>query len=72
MKTGRMLVQIPRERVRSVDGSYPRIGDVVVLDQGLTFPDGKPGGLVCFLGPDGRVFWEAEVYASEIEPSFNP
>ena len=68
MKTARMLAPITLERVRSVDGTFPKTGDVVVLDQGFIFPDGRAGGLVCFLGPDGKVCWEAQAHDTELEP----
>jgi len=61
-----LIAQIPAERVHSIDGSVPKIGDIVVLDQGFTFPDGKPGCLVSCMDPDGKFRWEAEVYESEI------
>lgn len=61
-----LIAEIPAERVHSIDGSAPKIGDVVVLDQGFTFPDGKPGCLVFCLDQDGKFRWEAEVYESEI------
>jgi hypothetical protein len=36
------------------------IGDIVqLLDQGFTFPDGKPGGIVYCIAPDGSVKWGA-------------
>ena len=41
---------------------------MVVLDQGFTFPGGKPGGLVYCMGQGGRIRWEAQVYESEIGP----
>jgi len=43
MKKARLIAEIPAERFRSIDGSVPKIGDVVVLDQGFAFPDGQPG-----------------------------
>lgn len=61
-----LIAEIPAERVHSKDGSVPKIGDVVILDQGLTFPDGEPGCLVLFIDQDGKYRWEAEVYESEI------
>lgn len=61
-----LIAEIPAERIHSKDGSVPKIGDVVVLDQGFTFPDGGPGCLVLFIDQDGKCRWEAEVYESEI------
>lgn len=61
-----LISEIPAERVRSLDGSVPKIGDLVVLDQGFTFPDGKPGCLVYSMDQEGNFKWEAEVYESEI------
>lgn len=61
-----LVAQLPTERFRSYDGSVPEIGDVVVLDQGFTFPDGKPGCLVYCMDQDGKFRWGAEVYESEI------
>lgn len=46
MKTARILAPIPLERVRSVDGTHPKMGDAVVLDQGFTIPDGRACGFV--------------------------
>jgi hypothetical protein len=66
MKRATLIAQIPAERVHSIDGSIPKIGDIVVLDQGFTFPDGKPGGLVFCMDEEGKLRWEAEVYESEI------
>lgn len=68
MKAAKLISQIPPERFRSRDGSHPRIGDVVMLDQGFTFPDGRPGGLVLCLDRGGNVRWEAEAYESELGP----
>lgn len=61
-----LIAEIPVERVHSKDGIVPKIGDVVVLDQGFTFPDGEPGCLVFFIDQEGKYRWEAEVYESEI------
>ena len=49
-----------------MDGSVPKVGDVVVLDQGFTFPDGKPGCLVYGINETGEYRYEAEVYESEL------
>jgi hypothetical protein len=68
MKTKRapLIADIPAARVHSKDGSVPRVGDVVELDQGFTFPDGKPGCLVYCKDHQGKYKWGAEVYESEI------
>ena len=68
MKRAHLIAQIPPTRFRSIDGSAPQVGDVVVLDQGFTFPDGKPGGLVYCTSQNGEFKWEAEVYESEVGP----
>jgi len=68
MKRAQLTAQIPPTRFRSFDGSSPQIGDLVVLDQGFTFPDGMPGGLVYCMDQGGKYKWEAEVYESEIGP----
>ena len=49
-----------------MDGSVPKVGDVVVLDQGFTFPDGKPGCLIYGISEEGKCRYEAEVYESEL------
>jgi hypothetical protein len=68
MKKAHLIANIPPTRFHSIDGSTPKIGDVVVLDQGFTFPDGEPGALVYCMGQCGEFRWQAEVYASEIGP----
>jgi hypothetical protein len=69
MRTARLLAELSPERVELLSSRAlgPRIGDIVHLDQGFTFPDGRPGGMVSFVGPDGRTDWTADVYDSEIE-----
>ena len=69
MRKARLIVALPPERVYDTggDGSIPKVGDIVVLDQGFTFPDGRPGGTVCCLRADGGVAWGADVYITEIE-----
>jgi hypothetical protein len=66
MKRAKLIAQLPTERVHSMDGSLPQIGDVVVMDQGFTFPDGQPGGFVVCLDHNGNARWEAEAYESEL------
>ena len=66
----KLLVEIPasRYRVTSPAGRAPRVGDIVVLDQGFTGPDGSPMGLVyCPSEITGQSLYEAEVYESELE-----
>jgi len=66
MTKASLIAQIPAERFRSYDGSVPKIGDVVILDQGFTFPDEQPGCIVYCDNQHGKLKWEAEVYESEI------
>lgn len=61
-----LIAKIPQERFRSIDGSIPEIGDIIELDQGFTFPDGKPGCLVYGVDKKGNDRYEAEVYEYEI------
>ena len=63
-----IIAEIPPSRFTSIDGTKPKVGDVVQLDQGLTFPDGEPGCVVYLLGPNGESRYEAWVYESEIGP----
>ena len=63
-----LIAEIPLSRFTSPDGTEPKIGDVVQLDQGFTFPDGKPGCLVHFVRKDGQLGYEAMAYESEIGP----
>jgi hypothetical protein len=69
MTMARLIALVPPQRVHDFcgDGSSPMIGDIVELDQGFTFPDGKLGGMVYCMAPDGSVKWGADVYDSEIE-----
>lgn len=69
MPKARLLVAIPADRTDDLCGSgrLPQAGDIVLLDQGFTFPDGQSGGLVRCVGNDARVRYEAEVYDTEIE-----
>ena len=64
----RLLAELPatRYRILSPQGRVPRIGDVVVLDQGFTGADGLPMVLAYF--PElGDSLYEAEIYESELE-----
>jgi len=65
----KLLVELPAERYRvlSSQGRAPRIGDVVVLDQGFTGSDGLPMVLAYFPGLGSDSLYEAEVYESELE-----
>ena len=67
MKRARLISVVPPERVHQIDGGVPAPGDIVELDQGFTFPDGRPGGLVACFNSDGSLKYELEVYESEIE-----
>lgn len=66
MKRATLIAEIPANRFRSIDGSIPKTGDVISLDQGFTFPDGKAGCLVYGMAQDGEFRYEAEVYELEI------
>lgn len=69
MRRARLISALPLERVDSSigDGSTPQVGDIVELDQGFTFPDGRPGGIVFCVAADGHIKWTADVLDSEIE-----
>lgn len=67
LKTAKLLSHVPAERVNQTDGSVPEPGDIVVLDHGFNFHDGKPGGLVVCLHPNGTLKYEIEVYESDLE-----
>jgi hypothetical protein len=64
----RLLVELPAERYRTLtaEGRAPRIGDMLVLDQAFTGPDGSAMVLAHFpeLGDD---LYAAEVYESELQ-----
>ena len=64
----RLLVELPanRYRILSPDGRIPRIGDLVILDQGFTGPEGRPMTLAYFPTLGDR-HYEAEIYESELE-----
>jgi hypothetical protein len=69
MKRARFIAAPPMERVDSSigDGSTPEVGDIVELDQGFTFPDGRAGGTVFSVTAEGHIKWSADVLDSEIE-----
>lgn len=71
IKIATLIAAIPEVRFRSIDGSVPKVGNVIALDQGFTFPEGKPGCLVYGIGKDGKYRYEAEVYESEIGDDIN-
>ena len=65
----RLLVDLPTQRYKTLtpQGRTPRVGDVVVLDQGFTGSDGLPMVLAYFPGIGSENLYEAEVYESELE-----
>ena len=69
MRTARLITSISPDRIHDAcgDGSAPQVGDLVQLDQGFTFPDGRPGGMAYCVRPDGHIAWGADVYDFEIE-----
>jgi len=69
MAIARLISAVPPERIHAHcgDGSSPKAGDVVQLDQGFTFPDGRSGGTVYCVAQDGGIKWGADVYDSEIQ-----
>ena len=73
MIRARLIAALPMERVDASDGdgSTPQIGDIVELDQGFTFPDGRPGCSVYCVAADGHIKWSADVLESEIEILLN-
>ena len=66
MKKATLIAKIPDKRFRTIDGSVPEIGDIIVLDQGFTFPDGEPGCLIYGIDEEGKFRFEGEVYEIEI------
>lgn len=65
----KLLVELPAERYRFLSPEHraPRAGDVLVLDQGFTGPDGLPMVLAYFSGAGDDDQYVAEVYESELE-----
>ncbi|MCG7499687.1 hypothetical protein MHO82_22745 [Vibrio sp. Of7-15] len=61
-----LLTKIPSERYRSFNGSAPQTGDVVIIDQGFTFPDGNAGCVAYKVDQNGSFMYEAEVYEFEL------
>ena len=66
MKKATLIAKIPDKRFRTIDGSVPEISDIIVLDQGFTFPDGEPGCLIYGIDEEGKFRFEGEVYEIEI------
>ncbi len=66
MIKAKLVSNIPQSRFRTEIGRIPKVGDVVVIDQGFTFEDGKAGCLVYLDNEDGIFEYEAEVYETEI------
>lgn len=64
----KLLVELPANRYRllSPAGRAPRIGDIVVLDQGFTGADGLPMVVAYFQTLAGCLY-EAEIHESELE-----
>ena len=60
-------VRVERYRILSAEGRTPRVGDVVMLDQGFTGEDGLPMVLAYFPVIGDGSLYEAEVYESELE-----
>ena len=71
MIKARLVANIPENRFSSVAGRVPKIGDVIIIDQGFTFPDGKAGCLVYFHEQNGNLEYEAEVYETEVGENIN-
>jgi hypothetical protein len=69
MRTAKLIAipSVDRVDLECGDGSRPTLGDIVELDQGFTFPDGRSGGIVFCKSSDGKTKWCADVYDSEIE-----
>lgn len=65
----KLLVELPanRYKVLSPKGRAPRIGDVLVLDQGFTGENGMAMVLAYFPGLGSDSLYVAEVYESELE-----
>ena len=64
-----LLVELPSERYRVLSPArrIPRVGDLLVLDQGFTGPDGLPMVLAYFPALGNESKYEATVYESELE-----
>ena len=65
----RLLAEIPAERYRILSsvGRAPRIGDMLVLDQGFTDDNGLPMVLAYFPSIGYDSLYSADVYESELE-----
>lgn len=64
----RLLVELPanRYRILSSEGRVPRIGDLVILDQGFTGPEGR-SMVMAYFPTRGGSLYKAEIYESELE-----
>ncbi len=69
MRTARLIAIPSADRIdlELGDGSRPVLGDIVELDQGFTFPDGRAGGIVFCMSSSGKIRWCADLYDTEIE-----
>ncbi len=67
---GRLLADIPSGRFRPFEEGCkpPKAGDIVIMDQGFTGPDGEPMGLIYGKDSSGKTVFEAEAYDQEIVP----
>jgi hypothetical protein len=65
----KLLVELSENRYRCLSAAHriPCIGDMLVLDQSFTDPNGLPMVLAYFPGPGNQSLYEAEVYDSELE-----
>ena len=65
----RLLAELPAKRYRLLSGlgRAPRIGDILVLDQGFTDESGVPMVLAYFPDSGYGSLYEADVYESELE-----
>ena len=68
-KQARLLRELPSNRYRtySPHHRHPRIGDLVVLDQGFADAVGLPMVLVYYPVVGSDAVYEAEVYESELD-----
>lgn len=64
----KLLVELPADRYRllSTQERPPRVGDVLVLDQGFTSADGLPMVIAYFPTEGSDCLYEARVYESEL------
>ena len=69
MIKARLSANIPENRFSTINGRTPIVGDLVVIDQGFTFPEGQAGCLVYLQNAEGNYEYEAEVYETELDES---